>query len=156
MDRCRGGAAGQCWWGTALVLFGGWAAAGASCGVSQRMAQGKPPTANGWQAGRWLAVRANAVLACRRLQAEADAKLKAKEDLKAFLLSNEVNKKVGGGGRAGQGSVGCGRVGGHRGWFSAWARCLPLPAAVGSSTTLCVLMPCRTTHPTAADQGGGG
>jgi hypothetical protein len=30
-------------------------------------------------------------------QAEAACKAKAKEDLKAFLLSNEVNKKVGGG-----------------------------------------------------------
>lgn len=38
-------------------------------------------------------------------QAEAAAKAKAKEDLKAFLLSNEVNKKVPRGGEAGPASA---------------------------------------------------
>lgn len=115
------------------MLFGGWAALSASCGVSLRIAQGKPPTASGWQAGRWLDVCANAVLACRCLQAEAAAKAKAKEDLKAFLLSNEVNKKVGGGGKGGDRSVGGGRVEGHRGCSLVQRTgpcCLPLPAAV--------------------------
>ena len=135
-ERCRGGAAGQCWCGTALVLLRWWAALSASCGVSQLIEQGKPPTASGWQAGRWLDVCANAVLACRCLQAEAAAKAKAKEDLKAFLLSNEVNKKVGGRGKGRAGQRGL-RKGGRASRLvqRTGPCCLPLPAAVGLSTT---------------------
>lgn len=102
-------------------------------------------------------------------QAEAAARAKAKEDLKAFLLSNEANKKVGrrwgwaGGGRTGGRGEGGKPVVDSAAWRGAVVvgclRCLhrlcvcsPLPAALPTciplTAPLC-LLPAPLNYPPA-------